>query len=167
MLDLITHHKTLFHRLCCRDSHWSWSSSFGTHPEQFSLQQLQAIRAARLCTWSIPLMVVIWCGFHTGTAHSRLGLTNVVHAVDFVAGVHQPIFLRRKPRVLEALLMFLFICFHRVRSLLMLSPRYFPQPISSSVCPCRAWDVWWCSWRRSETLMTAFCWMETYLPFPF
>jgi hypothetical protein len=36
------------------------------------------VRAARLCTCSMSLVVVIWCGSHTGEAYSKTGCTRVV-----------------------------------------------------------------------------------------
>jgi hypothetical protein len=35
------------------------------------------------------------------------------------------------------------MCFVQVRSLLMVTPRYFPLSTTSRVCPCNVYDVWW------------------------
>jgi hypothetical protein len=50
---------------------------------------------------------------------------------------------RRAARVLEAFPVVWLMCFVQVRSLLMVTPRYFPLSTTSRVWPCNVYDVWW------------------------
>jgi hypothetical protein len=105
------------------------------------------------CTCSMSLVVVIWCGSHTGEAYSKTGRTRVVWAVALVLVVDLPRFLLRKPRVLEAFTIVWLMCFVQVGSLLMVTPRYLPLSTTSRVCPCNVHDVWW-NWHLPGTLIT-------------
>ena len=91
--------------------------------------------AALLCTASTLFISACVYGSQTVLAYSTSGRARVKYACSFILidGIFR--FLRRKPRVLFALLVIQFMCWSHCNLFVNVRPKYLADVTDSSVCP--------------------------------